>query len=164
VQVLRVDWPVYPRRAEHNTVAEGGNTRSAVASSSRIRRWPCSLASASLAHAAERERPGNRLERLGADREADHSGSAAPNWAGETSVRIRRLIAGRCASALFVRAGIRQGFPQRALAGPGFRSGRPPFWTPVPLGPLVSGRRSARASRQPPGLPELRSGNEARRR
>ena len=35
---LRVDWPVYPRRAEHNTVAKGGNTRSAVASSSRIRR------------------------------------------------------------------------------------------------------------------------------
>jgi hypothetical protein len=31
---LRVDWPVYPRRAEHNTVAEGGNRRSAVASSS----------------------------------------------------------------------------------------------------------------------------------
>jgi hypothetical protein len=29
VQVLRVDRPVYPRRAEHNTVAEGGN-----------RRWP----------------------------------------------------------------------------------------------------------------------------
>ena len=25
----RVDWPVYPRRTEHNTVAEGGN-----------RRWP----------------------------------------------------------------------------------------------------------------------------
>jgi len=24
VQVLRVDWPVYPRRAEHNTVTEGG--------------------------------------------------------------------------------------------------------------------------------------------
>jgi hypothetical protein len=22
---LRVDWPVYPRRTEHNTVAEGGN-------------------------------------------------------------------------------------------------------------------------------------------
>ena len=22
---LRIDWPVYPRRAEHNTVAEGGN-------------------------------------------------------------------------------------------------------------------------------------------
>jgi hypothetical protein len=22
VQILRVDWPVYPRRAEHNTVAE----------------------------------------------------------------------------------------------------------------------------------------------
>ena len=21
---LRIDWPVYPRRAEHNTVAEGG--------------------------------------------------------------------------------------------------------------------------------------------
>jgi hypothetical protein len=27
VQVLRVDWPVYPRRAKHNTVAEGGNRR-----------------------------------------------------------------------------------------------------------------------------------------
>jgi hypothetical protein len=24
---LRVDWPVYPRRAEHNTVPEGGNRR-----------------------------------------------------------------------------------------------------------------------------------------
>src|SRR5271166_4127075 len=24
---LRVDWPVYPRRAEHNTVAEGGNRK-----------------------------------------------------------------------------------------------------------------------------------------
>jgi len=24
---LRIDWPVYPRRAEHNTVAEGGNRR-----------------------------------------------------------------------------------------------------------------------------------------
>ena len=24
---LRVDWPVYPRGAEHNTVAEGGNRR-----------------------------------------------------------------------------------------------------------------------------------------
>ena len=24
---LRVDWPVYPRRAEHITVAEGGNRR-----------------------------------------------------------------------------------------------------------------------------------------
>ena len=24
---LRVDWPVYPRRAEHNTIAEGGNRR-----------------------------------------------------------------------------------------------------------------------------------------
>jgi hypothetical protein len=27
VHVLRVDWPVYPRRVEHNTVAEGGNRR-----------------------------------------------------------------------------------------------------------------------------------------
>ena len=26
-QPLRVDWPVYPRRDEHNTVAEGGNRR-----------------------------------------------------------------------------------------------------------------------------------------
>jgi hypothetical protein len=28
-QPLRVNWPVYPRRAEHNTVAEGGNRRRA---------------------------------------------------------------------------------------------------------------------------------------
>jgi hypothetical protein len=27
---LRVDWPVYPRRAKHNTVAEGGNRRWAI--------------------------------------------------------------------------------------------------------------------------------------
>ena len=32
---LRVDWPVYPRRAEHNTVAEGGNRRWA-----ETRQWP----------------------------------------------------------------------------------------------------------------------------
>jgi hypothetical protein len=29
VQVPRVDWPIYPRRAEHNTVAEGRNRRGA---------------------------------------------------------------------------------------------------------------------------------------
>jgi hypothetical protein len=34
---LRVDWPVYPRRAERNTVAEGGNRRSTLAASSQIR-------------------------------------------------------------------------------------------------------------------------------
>jgi hypothetical protein len=43
VQVLRVDWPVYPRRAEHNTAADRGNRRSAVASSSQIRRSPRSF-------------------------------------------------------------------------------------------------------------------------
>ena len=26
---LRLDWPVYPRRAEHNTIAEGGNREGA---------------------------------------------------------------------------------------------------------------------------------------
>jgi hypothetical protein len=41
----RVDWPVYPRRAEHNTVAEGGNRRSTIAAASQIRRSPFSLAS-----------------------------------------------------------------------------------------------------------------------
>jgi hypothetical protein len=40
---LRVDWPVYPRRAEHNTVAEGGNRRSTIAASSQIRPSPFSL-------------------------------------------------------------------------------------------------------------------------
>jgi hypothetical protein len=33
----------YPRRAKHNTVAEGGNRRSAIASSSQIRRSPRSF-------------------------------------------------------------------------------------------------------------------------
>jgi hypothetical protein len=39
---LRVDWPVYPRRAEHNTVAEGGNRRLAeTARQNAIQsRWP----------------------------------------------------------------------------------------------------------------------------
>ena len=27
VQAPRVDWPVYPRHVEHNTVAEGGHKR-----------------------------------------------------------------------------------------------------------------------------------------
>ena len=35
----RVDWPAYPRRAEHNTVAEGGNTR--WAEIARKTRWAC---------------------------------------------------------------------------------------------------------------------------
>ena len=39
---LRVDWPVYPRRAEHNTVAEGGNRRWAeIARQNAFQsRWP----------------------------------------------------------------------------------------------------------------------------
>ena len=42
VQVLRVDWPVYPRRAEHNTVAEGGNRRWAETARQNAfqSRWP----------------------------------------------------------------------------------------------------------------------------
>jgi len=44
VQVLRVDWPVYPRRAEHNTVAEGGNRRWAEAA--RQNAVPIALAEA----------------------------------------------------------------------------------------------------------------------
>jgi hypothetical protein len=43
VQVLRVDWPVYPRRADHNTVAEGGNRRCAETCPSERAcrsRWP----------------------------------------------------------------------------------------------------------------------------
>ena len=34
-----VDWPVYPRRAEHNTVAEGGNRRSVPPSGPFQSRW-----------------------------------------------------------------------------------------------------------------------------
>ena len=41
---LRVDWPVYPRRAEHNTVAEGGNRRWAETASERV---PIALAEGS---------------------------------------------------------------------------------------------------------------------
>ena len=42
---LRLDWPVYPRRAEHNTVAERGNRRLAETSSAESPRaqasvWP----------------------------------------------------------------------------------------------------------------------------
>src|ERR1700722_4788710 len=38
----RVDWPVYPRRAEHNTVAEGGNRRWAETAGQNAfqSRWP----------------------------------------------------------------------------------------------------------------------------
>ena len=46
---LRVDWPVYPRRPEHNTVAEGGNRRSTIAASSQTVRSPFALASGSTA-------------------------------------------------------------------------------------------------------------------
>ena len=45
----RVDWPVYPRRAEHNTVAEGGNRRSTIAASSQTVRSPFASASGSTA-------------------------------------------------------------------------------------------------------------------
>jgi hypothetical protein len=39
---LRVDWPVYPRRAEYNTVAEGGNRRWAETARQNAfqSRWP----------------------------------------------------------------------------------------------------------------------------
>jgi hypothetical protein len=39
---LRVDWPVYPRRVEHNTVAEGGNRRLAETARQNAfqSRWP----------------------------------------------------------------------------------------------------------------------------
>ena len=42
VQPLRVDWPVYPRRAKHNTVAEGGNRRWAETARQKAfqSRWP----------------------------------------------------------------------------------------------------------------------------
>src|ERR1700722_14059621 len=42
VQLLRVDWPVYPRRAEHNTVAERENRRWAeiVRQNAFQSRWP----------------------------------------------------------------------------------------------------------------------------
>ena len=68
VQVLRFDWPVYPRRAEHNTVAEGGNRRSTIAASSQAFAHLVGLVL--LHHGPQRERPGNRLERLDADRDA----------------------------------------------------------------------------------------------
>jgi hypothetical protein len=77
---LRVDWPVYPRRAEHNTVAEGGNRRWAETArqnarsnrAGRVLKPDQALASlVGLVLAAERERSGNRLECLDADRNAE---------------------------------------------------------------------------------------------
>jgi hypothetical protein len=44
---LRVDWPVYPRRAQHNTVAEGGNRGWAEAA-----RLPAKLSGACALHPA----------------------------------------------------------------------------------------------------------------
>jgi hypothetical protein len=40
---LRVDWPVYPHRTKHNTVAEGGNRRFTIAASSQMSLSPRSL-------------------------------------------------------------------------------------------------------------------------
>ena len=67
----RVDWPVYPRRAEHNTVAEGGiedpPSRPQARSGVRPSRWPRSPTPRTQAGAS-----GNRLERLDAsDGDAD---------------------------------------------------------------------------------------------
>ena len=61
---LRVDWPVYPRRAEHNTVAEGGNRGSHHRGLKPDQALAVPVGLGLVAHAAERERPGNRLERL----------------------------------------------------------------------------------------------------
>jgi hypothetical protein len=69
VQVLRVDWPVYPRRAEHNTVAEGGNRRLADHRPVQPDQSFAALVDLVLeGDIAERERPGDRLKRGRADR------------------------------------------------------------------------------------------------
>jgi hypothetical protein len=69
----RVDWPVYPRRAEHNTVAEGGirdlPSRPQAGSGAGPVRWPRSR-SPTLPSS---ERPGNRLERLDGDGDGDQA-------------------------------------------------------------------------------------------
>jgi hypothetical protein len=44
-----------------------------------------------LAHAAERERCGYRLERLDADRDADHDGSGPPVWREAAALLAERL-------------------------------------------------------------------------
>src|SRR5580698_10599676 len=59
----RVDWPVYPRRVEHNTVAEGGDRRWAeiarrpvglveLADDAKRRRSPCTTTPGALVEAA----------------------------------------------------------------------------------------------------------------
>ncbi len=50
---LRVDWPVYPRRAEHNTVAEGGNWAETARQNAFQSRWP----------RADQRTPGRRHQR-----------------------------------------------------------------------------------------------------
>jgi hypothetical protein len=64
VQVLRVDWPVYPRRTQHNTVAEGGNRRWADHRPVQPDQALALLVDLVVeCHAAERKRGGNGLER-----------------------------------------------------------------------------------------------------
>ena len=90
----RVDWPVYPRRAEHNTVAEGGNRRWAeadqktpVSPGQRIARsrsttarfsrtWHLAVGVEFLffeSDSPQRNGRGDGLVRLDGDRDLDHA-------------------------------------------------------------------------------------------
>ena len=72
---LRVDWPVYPRRAEHNTVAEGGNRRWAETArqSGFQSRWPRADAVKAAAPAVRPTTPPRK--RVGAPQTDDGSQS-----------------------------------------------------------------------------------------
>ena len=85
----RVDWPVYPRRAEHNTVAEGGNRRWA-----ETARRPVGL----VELADDRE---DRVRRGQQDRQRGVSSPPA-RWSGDARNREiqRRSRAGRRPSQL----------------------------------------------------------------
>ena len=67
---LRVDWPFYPRRAEHNTVAEGGNRRSTIAASSQIKAFALAALEELIGHLNRAARRSNRD--AGTGREGNH--------------------------------------------------------------------------------------------
>jgi hypothetical protein len=108
---LRVDWPVYPRRAEHNTVAEGGN-----------RRRPCIRPGAARQARIIMARIGTFLSRksMRGLRAIPYFGVRRCECSkGVFSRVIRRRAGALGASPLFRRALAARSFPCRNLEGAG---------------------------------------------
>ena len=90
---LRVDWPVYPRRAEHNTVAEGGNRRWAeTAQRPPQDRTQGPVGVVELADDPEdRVRPAQQDRQRRVHRRLDHGGMS-PNWEIQRRSRLSRRM------------------------------------------------------------------------